>query len=53
MDVFRQATPFPHLFQGARGVYSAHFAVLLVQFNDWSRRLLVSLDSAPKKKPGY
>lgn len=34
-----------HLVDGARGVYGAHLAVFLIQFNDWSGRLQVGLDS--------
>lgn len=40
-----QATPFTHLVDGVRGVYGAHLAVFLIQFNDWSGRLQVGLDS--------
>lgn len=39
---------FTHLIHRARGVYSAHFSVFLIQFNDWLRGLQVGLDSARK-----
>lgn len=38
-----------HLVYGARSIDGAHFAVFLVQFNDWSGRLQVGLDPASIK----
>lgn len=41
--------PFTHLIHRTGGVYSAHFAMFLVLFNNWPCRLQVGLNSASKK----
>lgn len=53
-NVLHQSVPFTHLVHRTWGVYSVHFAVFLVLFNNGFCRLQVGLDSASKRnKLGY
>lgn len=41
---------FTYLINGARGVYCAHFAQVLILLNNWSCGVQVRLNSAAKEK---